>query len=229
METIKAKRIAFFHQADELGRSDIEATRKALQKYPGWEILPLPINLGDTDFTSQILTARQWKPDLVYINALPKEGSLLVKQSKELGLGGQYWGGGSLTTGGFYEAVGDLANGMLIEISFSDEIDAETPAIRKLHDKLVQRFGKGPGRPNVKALSGYYSFMVLAEGLKRAGRDLTRAKLITAMESMKNVDVGIGYPVTLSPTDHEGTNALTIYRVVSATKREKAQDVTWKR
>ncbi|MGH7783704.1 MAG: ABC transporter substrate-binding protein, partial [Candidatus Binatia bacterium] len=229
IEQIKAKRIAFFHQADELGRSDIESTRAALEKYQGWEILALPINVGDTDFTAQILKAREWKPDLVYMNALPKEGSLLVKQGKELGLTGQYWGGGSLTTGAFYEAVGDLATGMLLEISFSDEIDADTPAIKAVTEKLIARFGKGPGRPNVKALSGYYSFKVLAEGLKLAGRDLTREKLIAAMETMKDVNVGIGYPVTLSPTNHEGTNTLTIYKVVSATKREKATDITWQR
>jgi len=229
IDKLKATRIAFFHQADELGRSDIESTRMALAKYSGWEILALPINVGDTDFTAQILKAREWKPDLVYMNALPKEGSLLVKQAKELGLRGEYWGGGSLTTGGFYDAVGELATGMLIEISFSDEIDAHTPGIKTLHDKLVARFGKGPGRPNVKALSGYYSFKVLAEGLKRAGRELTREKLIAAMETMSGVDVGLGYPVTLSPTNHEGTNTLTIYKVVSATKRVKAVDITWPR
>jgi branched-chain amino acid transport system substrate-binding protein len=48
--------------------------------------------------------------------------------------------------------------------------------------------------------------MVLVEGLKRAGKDLTREKLITAIESIHNHDMGLGPKLTLSygPTDHKG-------------------------
>ena len=45
------------------------------------------------------------------------------------------------------------------------------------------------------------------------GRDLTREKLIGALESMRNYDAG-GYPVSFSPTDHNGSNfvELTVLR-----------------
>ena len=48
--------------------------------------------------------------------------------------------------------------------------------------------------------------MVLVEGLKRAGKELTREKLITALESIQNKDVGLGPKLTLkySPTRHKG-------------------------
>ena len=44
----------------------------------------------------------------------------------------------------------------------------------------------------------------MVEGLKRAGRDLTREKLIAAIESMDRVDLG-DFIVSFSPTDHSGS------------------------
>jgi branched-chain amino acid transport system substrate-binding protein len=48
--------------------------------------------------------------------------------------------------------------------------------------------------------------MVLVEGLKRAGKDLTREKLIAALESIQNKDVGLGPRLMLkySVTQHKG-------------------------
>jgi ABC-type branched-subunit amino acid transport system substrate-binding protein len=54
------------------------------------------------------------------------------------------------------------------------------------------------------SLEGFISAKVLVEGLRRAGPDLTREKFITAMESMRDVDVG-GFLVTFSPTNHSGS------------------------
>jgi ABC-type branched-subunit amino acid transport system substrate-binding protein len=54
------------------------------------------------------------------------------------------------------------------------------------------------------SLEGFISAKVLVEGLRRAGNDLTREKFITAMESMRDVDVG-GYLITFTPTSHSGS------------------------
>jgi hypothetical protein len=44
--------------------------------------------------------------------------------------------------------------------------------------------------------------MLFAEGAKRAGRNLTRESLITALESIKGYESGILPPLTIGP-DHE--------------------------
>jgi hypothetical protein len=48
--------------------------------------------------------------------------------------------------------------------------------------------------------------MVLVEGLKRAGKELTREKLITAIESIHQMDVGLGSHLLLDygPKNHKG-------------------------
>jgi ABC-type branched-subunit amino acid transport system substrate-binding protein len=52
-------------------------------------------------------------------------------------------------------------------------------------------------------LEGFAAAKVLIEGLRRAGKNPSRAQVITALNGMKNFDLG-GLDVTFSPTDHTG-------------------------
>src|SRR5437660_1558618 len=57
---------------------------------------------------------------------------------------------------------------------------------------------------NFSSLEGYIVGKVMVEGLKRAGKDLTREKLVAALEGMNNVDLG-EFVVNFSPTSHSGS------------------------
>ena len=50
----------------------------------------------------------------------------------------------------------------------------------------------------------YINAKVLVEGLRRTGRDLTRAKFIAAMEHMKQLKLG-GFEVGFSKESHQGS------------------------
>ena len=55
------------------------------------------------------------------------------------------------------------------------------------------------------SLEGYIAARVLVEGVRRAGRDLTREKLIGGLESMSKVDIG-GFPISYSKTNHNASS-----------------------
>lgn len=59
-------------------------------------------------------------------------------------------------------------------------------------------------RPNVVGLEGFLNARVLVEGLRRAGRELTRERFLDAIESINNFSVGIASPVTYAPDRHQG-------------------------
>jgi long-subunit acyl-CoA synthetase (AMP-forming) len=62
------------------------------------------------------------------------------------------------------------------------------------------------------SLSGYCQAMVMVEGLKRAGRNLTRETFMQAMDSMQNY-TGSPLPnVTYTPTDHAGVKTAFLQR-----------------
>jgi branched-chain amino acid transport system substrate-binding protein len=59
-------------------------------------------------------------------------------------------------------------------------------------------------KPNSVGLEGYYNARILVEGLRRAGRDLTREGFIKAIESIRDYDLGPGQTVSFGPDNHQG-------------------------
>src|SRR4029077_1250562 len=61
-------------------------------------------------------------------------------------------------------------------------------------------------QPNFVSLEGFVDAMVLVEGLKRAGKELTREGLIRGIESIHDLDLGLGPQLKLdySAKDHKG-------------------------
>ena len=61
-------------------------------------------------------------------------------------------------------------------------------------------------RPNFVSLEGFVDAMVMVEGLKRAGKELTREGLIHGIESIHDLDLGLGPQLKLnySAKSHKG-------------------------
>jgi ABC-type branched-subunit amino acid transport system substrate-binding protein len=69
--------------------------------------------------------------------------------------------------------------------------------------------------PNYVALEGFINAKVLVRTLQDAGRDLTRAKFIAALESMRNVDMGIGKLISYGNLDHAGLEGIYYSKVAA--------------
>jgi len=67
--------------------------------------------------------------------------------------------------------------------------------------------------PNFIGQEGYFNAMVLVEGLRRAGRDLTRDAFLRAMESLKEFPLAESLTVSFSPTDHQGLDRVYFTRL----------------
>ena len=57
---------------------------------------------------------------------------------------------------------------------------------------------------NYSSIEGYVAAKVLSEGLRRGGASVGPAGLVTALESMRDVNLG-GFYVDFSPTKHSGS------------------------
>src|SRR5690606_5471647 len=57
---------------------------------------------------------------------------------------------------------------------------------------------------NFSAMEGFLVAKVFVEGLRRAGRNLTREGLVDAMEKMNDVDLG-GFYISYSPKSRAGS------------------------
>jgi branched-chain amino acid transport system substrate-binding protein len=66
-----------------------------------------------------------------------------------------------------------------------------------------------PGEaPDYVSLEGYVSANVLIEALKRAGPQLDTEKLIDNLESMRNLDMGLGTPLSFGRAEHQASHKI---------------------
>jgi ABC-type branched-subunit amino acid transport system substrate-binding protein len=61
-----------------------------------------------------------------------------------------------------------------------------------------------PGEaPDYVSLEGYLSARILVEALRRAGPQLNTEKVVDALESLRDFDIGLGSPLSFSRTEHQ--------------------------
>ncbi|MBA3903688.1 MAG: hypothetical protein C0522_08455 [Rhodocyclaceae bacterium] len=66
------------------------------------------------------------------------------------------------------------------------------------------RFGANGAKPSLMQFEGYIAAKVLMEGLRRAGKAPGRQKLVRALDSMREFDLG-GFMVDFSESKHDGS------------------------
>jgi len=92
----------------------------------------------------------------------------------------------TLTADGL-KGLGAAGSGLALTMVFPDPYRAKTPVVR---DYQAAMRAIGQQEFSLGSLESYVNTRVLAEGLERAGRDLTRAKLRTALASVQKFDLG---------------------------------------
>jgi branched-chain amino acid transport system substrate-binding protein len=64
-----------------------------------------------------------------------------------------------------------------------------------------------PGEsPDYVSLEGYVVANVLIAALKKNGPQLDTERLVTTLENLRSLDIGLGTPVTFSPSEHQGVH-----------------------
>lgn len=101
----------------------------------------------------------------------------------------------------FVKALGDNGRGVIVTQVFPNPSMATTGIalqMRKLSKEST------PIALSHQAMEGFAAAKVLVEGLKRAGRNPTRASLMAALDGLRDFDLG-GLSVSYSASDHTGT------------------------
>lgn len=206
-QELQASKIAIISGRDEYSHNESEGDIKILQSW--WNLTPVArveFNIGDHDFTPQILQIKAASPDLIMVVANPAEGVVIIRQIRELGLTTPMFVSSTLVDKATAASAGAAAEGLTSSYLLPYEFDSRNPDMVKWlaawHKEYTDR---PPGRPNHYDLMAYTDMYAIAEGLRRAGRDLTTDKMIAALETLKDYRVSdIASARTFTATSHTG-------------------------
>lgn len=197
-----AKRVAIFFQNDQFGKDQRDGVVEALKKRNMTAVAEASYVPSDVDVSAQAVALKQTDPDVVILGVIPKHGALFAKEAQRLGWKPKMIGHNTMAD----PVVLDLAGAETLEgvhVNLMTAVSSmDTPAVKKANEILAKYY------PQTKA--GYYPYLgmaggiILVEAMKRAGADLTRAKLISALEGLGHFEPGVVPPIDWNASYHGG-------------------------
>ncbi|MES3000890.1 MAG: ABC transporter substrate-binding protein [Pseudomonadota bacterium] len=184
----KARRIAIMSGREEYARNEALATIAKLKEWFALEpVARAEFNVGDKDFTPQLVEVQKSNPDVIAFFGNPAEGLIALRQAKELGLRQPFFVGSNMVDQSFAASAGANAE-RVTGFSLIPLLPGSDAAAMKQWEAAWKREypNAPPGRPNQFDLLGYGDTYVLAEAMKRAGPNLTTDSLIQALEGMQD-------------------------------------------
>jgi ABC-type branched-subunit amino acid transport system substrate-binding protein len=193
------KSIAVFYQNDGFGKSGLDGVTSALKKHNLTPSAVGTVERNSVDVAKAVESISKNTPQAVIMVTLSKPTTAFVKAMKKSGQNPMLM---TLSPVGAEQLVQDLgaeARGIGISQVVPYPWNDTIPVVRD-YQKLVG----GKTGFTYYALEGYLMARVMVEGIKRAGKDLTREKLVGALEGLNNNDLG-GYRVTYGGSNRQGS------------------------
>ena len=197
----KFKTFGVLYQDDDYGKAFLTAYEKDLGRHNLKIAAAEPVKRGVTDVSAQIAKLRAAAPQVTFLVLTPGPGAQALKERQKIGWTDTVMvSSGPLTDEKYLGLAGDAAEGVEGLSLWPDPLTSDLPGVKAYRAAMQKYFDKN--EPNRYSLSGYFAAMLFVEGVKRAGRTLTRETLIGALENVRNFDSGILPPLSIGP-DHE--------------------------
>lgn len=211
---VKDPKFGVCYQDDEWGKSALKGLEIACKKY-GYKFVAAPYKKGSKNLNAQAMKLKaKGVTHCFYAGYAPVYASLLTEANK-IGWKPVFFGD-YVTVDPRSFMAGDLANGHyhFFNLGLRNE---KTKGWQQL-EKLFTEAG-AEAMLNVPLLPLLWnSMMLFTQGLQDAGPDLTREKLIDAIDAIRDFDTGGNGKIEYAPGVRKGTH---FYRVLQCDAKNK--------
>ena len=209
------KKVAVFFQNDDYGKGGLEGVKRGLKRLSGVSVVgEVSYEVTDRELSTHALKVKESGADTLVLYATAVHGATLVKELVKVGYRPKMFASfplGDRHT--MFRLVGEAWEGVYYNVTGA--VPGESEADRVL-DILLKQDPKLKGRESF-ALAGVVGMMATAEGLKRAGKNLTRDSFIEAMETFRDwTPEKLTPPITWGPNRRHGLNAVRLMQAKKA-------------
>ena len=206
VDVMGMKKIAVFYQQDAFGLAVLEGVKIALNAKGMAPVALGTFERNTLDVQAGVDKIKPSQPDAVIMVGTYAPIAEFVKRARADKSSSLMLTVSFVGTEAFIKAAGESGNGVVITQVVPPPSRTDLPLVKLYAEALKKYFPTAA--PTFASLEGFVNAAVLVEGLKRAGKDLTRDKLIEALEAMHGQEIGIGMKVDYSPTDHQAFDQL---------------------
>ncbi len=148
---------------------------------------PFNYNTGDNDFTAQVTTIAQLKPDVIFAPGNYTESALIIKQARDQGIKIAFLGGDTWETDPFLEVGKKAVEGATFSTFFTSEV-----AMNKTSEQFLKAYrDKYKKDPAAVTALGYDSYLVVRAAIEKAN-SLDGQKIRDEIAKTKNFEAAAG-------------------------------------
>jgi branched-chain amino acid transport system substrate-binding protein len=197
------KNIAVFYQNDAYGKAGLAGVERALKKLNVPMLEVATVERNSTDVAKAVEKILPKRPDVIIQISAYASCSAYIKEMRKAGYTGQFYNVSFVGSKALADTLGAEGPGVVISQVVPFPWHLATPIVAE-YTKAMHKAGIKD--LNFSSLEGFIAAKIFVEGLKRAGKNLSRDRLISALESINigNYDAG-GFDVAFSPSNHNGS------------------------
>ncbi len=188
LTTLGINKIAVFYQDDAFGKSGLAGVEKALAKRNLKMVAVGTFDKTKNDVRDAVKAIGAADPQGVVMISTYKPTAAFVREMRQAGKQSQFFALSVVGYKALQAEMGQSAAGIAIAQVVPYPWSGVTTIVREFQ-ALPAEFAPKSG-PTYTVLEGYIAAKVMTEGLRRAGPQLTRDKLVTALASLQKYDVG---------------------------------------
>jgi branched-chain amino acid transport system substrate-binding protein len=192
------KKIAIAFQNDDYGKNGVLGAQRELSAFGMKLAAEVPVEVKDTDLGPHVMKLRQAEPDAVLLWVTPVQAVKIVGTAQAMKLNPKWL---STSTCSDFPLMMHLSKGLwkgVIAATFGELPDWNSPLMLKYKKEAHEKFAAKDERWGLFYYAGIVFAEPLVEGLTRAGKDLTRERLVKELEGIRDFK-GIGGRISYAP------------------------------
>ncbi|WP_320009187.1 ABC transporter substrate-binding protein [Maridesulfovibrio sp.] len=213
VEDLKITKIAVFYQYDAFGFDGLTGTELALKDYDLEPVARGSYTRGSLDVSEGVERIKDSGAEAVFMIGTSGPCIKFMELLRKEGANPVYY---TVSFMGAREFARNLHSDRELVIMsqvvppFADDRDLSSSEAASYISLLKRYYPQDT--PNLVGLEGFFNARILAEGLRRSGRELSREGFIKAIESMNKFEIAPGITVSYGQMDHQGMDKVYFTR-----------------
>jgi ABC-type branched-subunit amino acid transport system substrate-binding protein len=203
-------KIAVLYQNDPFGTAVLTGVKHALATHHSAPVALGTFERNTVDVEKGVAQVRGGNPDAVILAGPYAPVNAILKQAHATGWHPLFLTVSFVGTEGLLRANAQNAEGLVITQVMPPYDRTDLPTVKLYREALEKHMGNA--QPSFVSLEGFVDAMVLVDAIGSCGHELTREKLIAALENTRHKDLGLGPNLALnfSPTNHKGLDSVYV-------------------
>ena len=201
--SVSIQRVGVFYQNDSYGKAGLEGVQRALKPLKLEPSALGTVERNTVDVDAAVKTILASNPGAIVLISAYKSCAAFIRAARKAGYGGNLYNVSFVGTQALMQELGPDARGVVVSqvmpypFTQASQLSGEYLAAGKAAqgDKF---------QPNYSSIEGYVAAKVMVEALRRPGAAASAEGLITALESLREFNLG-GFFVDFGPQKHTGS------------------------